>query len=124
VVSSSGKHSLIHCTVLDAFTNGLSLSSYDSGYINGVLNSPLFIEEVEGAGRCPQGLDTPNGLCAISGSNTSLIVSILSAGTFVGALVAGDVSDIIGRKWTIVIGCFIYIIGKLPKSGTALQVPR
>ena len=44
----------------------------------------------------------------------SLIVSILSAGTFVGALIAGDLSDIIGRKWTIVIGCLIYIIGKHP----------
>ena len=90
--------------------------SYDSGYINGVLNSPLFIEEVEGRGVCPNGLNSPGGTCAISGSNTSLIVSILSAGTFVGALIAGDLSDIIGRKWTIVIGCLIYIIGKHPDA--------
>jgi MFS family permease len=83
---------------------------YDSGYVNGVLNSPLFIEEVEGP-ICPQGLDTPGGACAISSSNTSLIVSILSAGTFFGALIAGDLSDMIGRKWTIVLGCLIYIIG-------------
>lgn len=75
-----------------------------------MLNSPLFIEEVEGP-ICPQGLDTPNGACAISSSNTSLIVSILSAGTFFGALIAGDLSDMIGRKWTIVLGCLIYIIG-------------
>jgi MFS family permease len=85
-------------------------SGYDSGYINGVLNSPLFIEEVEGA-ICPQGLATPDNLCKISSSNTSLIVSILSAGTFFGALIAGDLSDMIGRKWTIVLGCLIYIIG-------------
>jgi len=75
-----------------------------------VLNSPLFIQEVEG-NICPQGLDTPDGLCKISSGNTSLIVSILSAGTFFGALVAGDLSDMIGRKWTIVLGCLIYIIG-------------
>lgn len=75
-----------------------------------MLNSPLFIEEVEGP-ICPQGLDTPGGVCAISSSNTSLIVSILSAGTFFGALIAGDLSDMIGRKWTIVLGCLIYIIG-------------
>jgi MFS family permease len=85
---------------------------YDSGYINGVLNSPLFIEEVEG-NVCPNGLSSPG--CAISSSNTSLIVSILSAGTFFGALVAGDLSDMIGRKWTIVLGCLIYIIGKHPQ---------
>jgi MFS family permease len=80
-----------------------------------VLNSPLFIEEVEGP-ICPQGLATlPKGSCAISSSNTSLIVSILSAGTFFGALAAGDIADIYGRKWTIVAGCLIYIIGELPQ---------
>ena len=57
-----------------------------------MLNSPLFIEEVEGP-VCPQGLNTPGGLCAISSNNTSLIVSILSAGTFFGALMAGDIAD-------------------------------
>jgi MFS family permease len=76
-----------------------------------VLNSPLFIEEVEGP-ICPQGLNTPGGVCKISSSNTSLIVSILSAGTFFGAIMAGDLADMIGRKWTIVLGCLIYIIGK------------
>ena len=95
---------------------------YDSGYINGVLNSPLFIEEVEGP-VCPQGLDTPGGLCAITSSNTSLIVSILSAGTFFGALAAGDIADIYGRKWTIVAGCIIYMIGKLLKSAFINRMP-
>ncbi|KAF2024162.1 general substrate transporter [Setomelanomma holmii] len=97
---------------------------YDSGYINGVLNSPLFIEEVQGP-ICPQGLNTPNGACAISSSNTSLIVSILSAGTFFGALAAGDIADIYGRKWTIVMGCVIYMIGvvlQIAASGRDLLV--
>jgi sugar porter (SP) family MFS transporter len=97
---------------------------YDSGYINGVLNSPLFIEEVEGA-VCPQGLASPGGTCAISSSNTSLIVSILSAGTFFGALMAGDLADMIGRKWTIVLGCVIYMIGvvmQMAASGRDLLV--
>merc|ERR1712130_156031 len=34
-----------------------------------------------------------------------------SAGTFFGAIIAGDVADIIGRKWTIIAGCIIYIVG-------------
>lgn len=74
---------------------------YDSGYINGVTGSAVFIEIIEGPGAS-----------ALSGSHQSLIVSILSAGTFFGALIAGDVSDTIGRKWTIIIGCVIYIVGK------------
>jgi sugar porter (SP) family MFS transporter len=97
---------------------------YDSGYINGVLNSPLFIEEVQGP-VCPQGLATPGGGCVISSNNTSLIVSILSAGTFFGALAAGDIADIYGRKWTIVAGCIIYIIGvilQMAASGRDLLV--
>ncbi|KAF2170882.1 hypothetical protein M409DRAFT_18854 [Zasmidium cellare ATCC 36951] len=73
---------------------------YDSGYINGVTGSSVFIRLVEGPDQD-----------ALRGSYQSLIVSILSAGTFFGALIAGDVSDIIGRKWTIISGCLIYIVG-------------
>ncbi|KAK2033808.1 general substrate transporter [Colletotrichum zoysiae] len=73
---------------------------YDSGYINGVLGSKIFIEAVEGVG--PK---------TISDSHQSLIVSILSCGTFFGALIAGDMADIIGRKWTVILGCLIYMIG-------------
>jgi MFS family permease len=84
---------------------------YDSGYINGVTGSRIFITLVEGQAYVDdlvsQGL-TP----ALRGSNLSLITSILSAGTFFGALIAGDAADIIGRKWTVVLGCGIYIIGK------------
>ncbi|KAJ9114134.1 hypothetical protein QFC20_001650 [Naganishia adeliensis] len=73
---------------------------YDSGYINGVLGSRLFIDAIEGT-------DAP----AISESHTSLIVSILSAGTFFGALIAGDLADMIGRRITIIGGCAIYLAG-------------
>jgi len=73
---------------------------YDSGYINGVLSSRVFITAIAG----------PDAQ-AISSSNTSLIVSILSAGTFFGALIAGDLADFIGRKWTIIAGCVIYTVG-------------
>lgn len=80
---------------------------YDSGYINGVLNSPRFIAEVNGSY-----VDGDK----LSSSNTSLITSILSAGTFFGAIMAGDISDMIGRKWTIIAGCAIYIVGKFSSA--------
>ncbi|EME42886.1 hypothetical protein DOTSEDRAFT_72356 [Dothistroma septosporum NZE10] len=73
---------------------------YDSGYINGVIGSKVFISIIEGPGHD-----------ALRGSYQSLIVSILSAGTFFGAIFAGDVADMIGRKWTVILGCVIYIIG-------------
>jgi MFS family permease len=73
---------------------------YDSGYINGVTGSAYFISIIEG----------PNAT-SLSGPHNSLIVSILSAGTFFGAIIAGDCADRIGRRNTIVIGCGIYVIG-------------
>lgn len=41
----------------------------------------------------------------------SLITAILSAGTFLGALIAGYFADWIGRKITIQLGCLVYIAG-------------
>jgi hypothetical protein len=73
---------------------------YDSGYVNGVLGNSIFIENVEGPDAD-----------AISSSHQSLIVSILSLGTFLGALIGGDAADFIGRKWTVILGCVIYTVG-------------
>ncbi|KAL2266748.1 hypothetical protein VTJ83DRAFT_6100 [Remersonia thermophila] len=85
---------------------------YDSGYINGVLGSRIFIEQVEYVGAK-----------AISESKTSLIVSILSCGTFLGAVIAGDVADMIGRKWTVIAGCLIYIAGVVIQMFTGMGDP-
>jgi hypothetical protein len=86
---------------------------YDSGYINGVTGSSVFIQSIE-----------PAGATALSGPHNSLITSILSCGTFFGALIAGDVAEMIGRKWTIIIGCFIYIVGKSSKVETGCKQIR
>lgn len=80
---------------------------YDSGYINGVSGSEVFYKAVEGPAAT-----------ALTDSNLSLITSILSAGTFFGAIIAGDVAEFIGRKWTVVIGCLIYIIGVVIQIAT------
>jgi sugar porter (SP) family MFS transporter len=86
---------------------------YDSGYINGVLGSPIFKTAVEGLvnGQPPESL---------SSSHQSLIVSILSAGTFFGAIAAGDIADRMGRKWTVILGCLIYTIGVVIQMLTGL----
>ncbi|KHE85701.1 general substrate transporter [Neurospora crassa] len=84
---------------------------YDSGYINGVLGSQIFIDAVEG---------TSPARDALSESHQSLVVSILSCGTFFGALIAGDLADMIGRKWTVILGCLIYLIGCVIQMITGL----
>lgn len=87
---------------------------YDSGYINGVLGSAIFVREVEGPDRDPAD--------GVTSSHQSLIVSILSCGTFFGAIISGDVADIIGRKWTVILGCLIYLIGVVVQMITGPEV--
>jgi MFS family permease len=82
---------------------------YDSGYINGVNGSQVFYRMVEGSTAT-----------ALSSSHQSLIVSILSAGTFFGALIAGDVAELIGRKWTVILGCVIYGVGVIIQTITGV----
>ncbi|KAG4429413.1 hypothetical protein IFR05_015099, partial [Cadophora sp. M221] len=48
----------------------------------------------------------------------SLITSILSAGTFFGALIAGDLADWIGRRTTIIVGCVVFIIGVILQTAS------
>lgn len=84
------------------------LFGYDSGYINGVLAMKWF--------KYVYGHPGSTGVLAFRGYlyeswQKSLIVAILSAGTFFGTLSSGAVSDWLGRKMTIIIGCLIYIAG-------------
>lgn len=56
----------------------------------------------------------------------SLIVSILSAGTFFGALFAGSLADWLGRRSTIILGCGVFSIGvilQVASTTVALLVP-
>jgi sugar porter (SP) family MFS transporter len=48
----------------------------------------------------------------------SLITSILSAGTFFGALIAGDLADWFGRRTTIIAGCVVFIIGVILQTAS------
>ena len=62
----------------------------------------------------------------IPASKQSLVTSILSAGTFFGAIIAGDVADFLGRRLTIIIGCVIFTIGcilEVASTGIGLMVP-
>ena len=81
---------------------------YDSGYIGGVLGMNYFIHQFE---KLPYPPATATADFSMSSSHTSLIVSILSAGTFFGALIAGDLSDWFGRRTTIITGCFVFAVG-------------
>ncbi|KAH3668420.1 hypothetical protein OGAPHI_002174 [Ogataea philodendri] len=91
------------------------LFGYDSGYISGVMGMDYFIHEF--TGKVKQGADDASYV--VSSSNKSLITSILSAGTFVGAVVAGDLADMFGRRTIIVSGCAVYSLGVVLQTASA-----
>jgi len=58
--------------------------------------------------------DTVNptaGVCSITPSQRSLVVSILSAGTFFSALFAAPTTDILGGRWSVVLAVGIFTVG-------------
>ncbi|RDW65174.1 hypothetical protein BP5796_09866 [Coleophoma crateriformis] len=101
---------------------------YDTGWMSGVLAMPYFITQYTGL-EPPNPNDTsPEGQAAIaafhlSAQDQSLTTSILSAGTFFGAIIAGDIADFIGRRPTIIAGCLVFTVGCiLETASTGLGV--
>lgn len=47
-----------------------------------------------------------------------MITGILSAGTFFGAIIAGDIADFIGRRITIICACVVFIIGAILQTAS------
>ncbi|RDW80393.1 general substrate transporter-7 [Coleophoma crateriformis] len=92
---------------------------YDSGYISGVMGMPYFIRLYTGL-PIP-GPDAPQAeidAFTLSASTKSTITSVLSAGTFFGALIAGDLADWFGRRTTVVVGCVVFIVGVILQTAS------
>lgn len=76
----------------------------DTAAISGILTMPYWVKtmatEVNAAG-------VPH----ITTTQESLVVSILSAGTFCGALMAGPLGDYLGRRMGLIASCVVFSIG-------------
>ncbi|GMG38287.1 unnamed protein product [Ambrosiozyma monospora] len=83
------------------------LFGYDSGYISGVMGMDYFIHEFTNKVKGTM----PDDQFVLASWQKSLITSILSAGTFFGAIIAGDLADWIGRRPVIISGCGIFMVG-------------
>ncbi|CAN9198159.1 unnamed protein product [Alternaria alternata] len=98
------------------------LFGYDSGYINGVLGMDYFKQQFGG----PSASEKAYNGHLYKTWEKSLIVSILSAGTFFGALTAGSIADWIGRRATIITGCAIFSLGvvlQVAASSVGVLIP-
>lgn len=78
------------------------LFGFDSGYMSGVLGMRYFITLHTGIQPPAAGASQAvRDAFTLPASQKSLLVSILSAGTFFGAVAAGDFADYIGRRLTV-----------------------
>ncbi|KIJ55360.1 hypothetical protein M422DRAFT_23957 [Sphaerobolus stellatus SS14] len=100
-------------TLFAAF--GGILYGYDTGTISGIIAMQNW--------KCTFG-HTVNGVpCTITTSNTALVVSILSVGTFFGALLGAPMADIVGRRMGIIASCLVFCIGvAMQTASTALPL--
>ncbi|KAI5811590.1 general substrate transporter [Peziza echinospora] len=80
------------------------LFGYDTGTIGGILAMDFWVKEFAQNHHA-------DGTPYISASQKSLIVSILSAGTFFGALTAAPAGDFLGRRWGLIVSTLIFSVG-------------
>ncbi|KAL1838234.1 hypothetical protein VTJ49DRAFT_2868 [Mycothermus thermophilus] len=98
---------------------------YDTGWMSGVLGMPYFITQYTGIEYDYETMQ-PIGVSptefALPSSTKSLMTSILSCGTFFGALIAGDAADFIGRRPTIILGCVVFCLGCILEIASTNQL--
>lgn len=90
-----------------------------------VVFQPILIHSPRYFIRQYTGLPYPDPSDAVAVANfvipdwkQSLVTSILSAGNFFGAIIAGDIAEFIGRRWTIIMGCGIFTIGGILETAS------
>jgi sugar porter (SP) family MFS transporter len=93
------------------------LFGYDTGTISDILTMSYW-ERLFSTGY----VDPKTGLPTITPSQSSEIVSILSAGTFFGALSAAPTADLIGRRFGLMASTLVFTIGVILQTA-ATSIP-
>lgn len=108
---------IIRCLRWRARSNDYYCSRYDTGTISGIIAMPYWQDTFS------TGYRDSTGHLNITSSQTSAIVSILSAGTFFGALCAAPIGDIIGRRWGLIASNGVFALGvALQTAATAIPI--
>ena len=64
--------------------------------------------------------DSSTGTCSITSPQQSLVVSILSVGTFFGALSGAPAGDFLGRRWSVFLAVVIFSVGVAMQVATTV----
>lgn len=89
------------------------LFGYDTGTISGILAMPYWLQK----------FTTPGNDGKLTASQNSLIVSILSAGTFFGALSAAPLADRVGRRLGLIIAAgIVFNLGVISQTAATSQL--
>ncbi|POW19047.1 hypothetical protein PSHT_05080 [Puccinia striiformis] len=90
-------------------------AAFGGGYISGTKEMPYWLQL--------NGDRNAEGKYILSTANDSLVTSILSAGTFTGALLAYPFGDRLGRRWGVIVACAIFSVGvALQTASTTIPV--
>jgi MFS transporter, SP family, sugar:H+ symporter len=93
------------------------LFGYDTGTIGGIL-AMHYWRKLFSTGY----INPKDHLPDVTASQTSEIVSILSAGTFFGALFSAPLADILGRRWAMIFNTGVFTVGVVLQT-IAVDIP-
>ncbi|KAK4550146.1 hypothetical protein LTR36_003113 [Oleoguttula mirabilis] len=93
------------------------LYGYDTGTIGGILAMRFWLDQFS-TGY----IDPTTGLKGITASQSSEIVSLLSAGTFFGALTAAPTADFFGRRVGLMVSTLVFTVGVILQT-IATEIP-
>ena len=100
-------------TVHDLAMTLIAGSRYDTGTIGGILAMPYWRKTFSTGYINPK-----DHLADVSASQSSQIVSLLSAGTFFGALTAAPLADLTGRRIGLIVSTFVFIFGVILQTAS------
>ncbi|GAA94989.1 uncharacterized protein L969DRAFT_53321 [Mixia osmundae IAM 14324] len=109
ISSPEGKSKIPAILMVTFAAFGGLLFGYDTGYISGVKAMPFWLQSFGS-----RDASAPSGYSITTGQD-SLVTSILSVGTFFGALIAYPLGDRLGRKLGLQTACAVF------SSGVAMQ---
>ncbi|KAJ5153731.1 Major facilitator superfamily domain general substrate transporter [Penicillium coprophilum] len=89
------------------------LFGYDTGTISGILAMKKW-REMFSTGY----INEKDGLPDVTSSESSMIVSLLSAGTFFGALAAAPIADKFGRRMGMIMETFVFVFGVILQTAS------